>query len=315
MQEPELKLLVKQMTWEAQGVLSLQLVSPDEQPLPPWEPGAHIDLILNSDIVRQYSLCSEPSDLTGYRVAILHEEASRGGSEFIHTRLRPGQALIGRGPRNHFKILPARSYIFIAGGIGITPLVPMIAAAERAGSSWRLLYGGRSLATMAFRGELSAYGSRVELCPQDERGLLELGSWLSQPNPGTRVYCCGPESLLRAVEQHCQIWPEGSLQIERFAPKPTEHQGQECSFEVFCKSSGVTVQVGSNCSILHALEAAGLDMPRSCEEGICGTCETRVIEGIPDHRDSILTARERRENATMMICISRSISDRLVLEC
>jgi ferredoxin-NADP reductase len=315
MREAEFKLLVKRMTWEAQGVLSLHLQAADNKALPAWEPGAHIDIELGGGLVRQYSLCGEPGNLYEYRIAVLRESASRGGSEFVHTALRPGQTLTGRGPRNHFKLLPANDYLFIAGGIGITPLVPMLSSVERAGSSWRLLYGGRTRTAMSFIEELSAYGSKVELCPQDERGLLDLDGWLSVPNPDTRIYCCGPEALLTAVELRCEMWPEGSLHVERFAPKVVEPRGTERSFEVVCKRSGITVQVGSGSTILHALEAAGLDMPRSCEEGICGTCETRVLEGIPEHRDSVLTGLERRSNATMMICISRALSDRLVLDC
>jgi ferredoxin-NADP reductase len=316
MQEAEFKLLVKRMTWEAQGVLSLSLLPADGGTLPAWEPGAHIDVELGGGLVRQYSLCSEVGNLHEYRIAVLREAAGRGGSEFVHTGLRPGQTLTGRGPRNHFKLAPAAKYMFIAGGIGITPLVPMLATVERAGLPWRLLYGGRTRAAMAFTDELAAYGSKVEFCPQDERGLLNLDGWLSAPDPDARIYCCGPESLLAAVESRCQKWPEGSLHVERFAPKAAEPRvGAERSFEVVCKASGLTVQVGPDRTILQALEAAGLDMPHSCEEGICGTCETRVLEGIPDHRDSILTERERRENATMMICISRALSDRLVLDC
>jgi tetrachlorobenzoquinone reductase len=315
MQEAEFRLLVKQMTWESEGVLTLALAPGDGQTLPSWDPGAHIDVILDNGQVRQYSLCGSPDDPSSYRIAVLREPSSRGGSAYIHSQLRPGQTVMARGPRNHFKLLSAHQYIFIAGGIGVTPLLPMIASVEKAGLGWRLLYGGRSRAAMAFTGELSKYGSKVDLCPQDEWGLLDLDTWLTMPQPQTRVYCCGPETLIEAVEQRCQSWPEDSLQVERFAPKPIEAARQNSSFEVYCKATNVTVRVGPDMSVLQALETAGLEMPRSCEEGICGTCETRVLEGIPDHRDSILTAAERRENATMMICISRALSRRLVLDC
>jgi ferredoxin-NADP reductase len=312
----EQELLVKQMTWEAEAVLSLLLVQPNRQPLHTWRPGAHVDLCLPNGLVRQYSLCGDPDDQSCYKLAVLREPASRGGSSAVHERLRPGDLVMVRGPRNNFEFVLAERYLFIAGGIGITPLLPMMTAAERSGAEWRVLYGGRRRASMAFVDEVSRYGGKAVVSPEDELGLLDLDSWLAEPQLGAKVYCCGPEGLIRAVENLCRAWPKGSLQVERFAPKPGNVYAadSERGFEVHCHRSELTVQVARDCSILETLRAAGLDVPSSCEEGICGTCETRVLEGTPDHRDSILDDAERAENTTMMICVSRAISDRLVLD-
>src|SRR5580765_2678738 len=163
-----MQLLVKQLTWESDGVLSIGLVDPDGADLPTWAPGAHIDLTLRSSIVRQYSLCGDPSDRRSYRVAVLREQAALGGSEFVHEGLRPGHRLDVAGPRNNFTLLPARRYVFIAGGIGITPILPMIKAVHARGADWTLYYGGRRRASMAFLDELASYGHHVKVLPEDE---------------------------------------------------------------------------------------------------------------------------------------------------
>lgn len=312
----ERELLVQQMTWEAERVISLGLVDPDGKPLPDWRPGAHLDLCLPNGVVRQYSLCGDPDDQGSYRVAVLREQVSRGGSSFVHDKLRVGQTVTVRGPRNNFTFVSAQRYLFIAGGIGITPLLPMIRAADRGGADWRLLYGGRRRASMAFCEDLAGYGGHVVISPEDQYGLLDLDAWLAEPQPGTRVYCCGPEPLLAAVENLCRNWPQGTLQVERFAPKPGNQYAPESerSFDVVCHRSGLTVKVPAGCSIMKALREAGLDVPSSCEEGICGTCETQIIEGAADHRDSILSDAERAANESLMVCVSRSLSDVLVLD-
>lgn len=315
-QRRQLDLLVKQMTWEAEDVLSVVLADPDGKPLPSWDPGAHVDVTLPGGLVRQYSLCGDPDDPSTYRVAVLRERDSRGGSVYVHGRLRPGDTVTVAEPLNNFEFRPAEAYLFIAGGIGITPLLPMARAADARGAQWRLLYGGRRRATMAFVDELAAFGGRVEVVGEDEQGLLDLDTWLAEPLPGTLVYCCGPEGLIAAVEQRCQNWPAGTLRVERFTAKtpPAPARGAERGFQVFCRRSGVTVDVPPDRSIMESLRAAGIDVPSSCEEGICGTCETAVLEGVPDHRDSILSDEERAENTTMMICVGRALSDRLVLD-
>lgn len=315
-EEQELHLRVTALTWEAEGVVSLRLQPVDGEPLPAWAPGAHLDLHLPGGLTRQYSLCGDPSDRSGWRVGVLRERVGRGGSAFVHDQLRPGAVLDAVGPRNNFELRDADSYLFIAGGIGITPLLAMVAEVAAAGHPWRMVYGGRTRESMAFLGELAGYGNQVAVHPQDEVGLLDLDALLGEPAAGTHVYCCGPEPLLQAVEERCRSWAPGSLQVERFAAKqqPPHDPETERAFEAVFEQSGTTVTVAPGQSILEAAEEAGLRLLNSCREGICGTCEAPVLEGLPDHRDSLLTDEERAENDTMMICVGRALSDRIVLD-
>jgi ferredoxin-NADP reductase len=315
MEETHRELLVKQMTWESDGVLSLALVDPDGKPLADWTPGAHVDLTLRGSLVRQYSLCGDPADSSRYRVAVLRDQAALGGSEFVHEGLRPGHRLQVVGPRNNFAFLPANRYVFIAGGIGITPILAMVKAAENEGADWTLYYGGRRRASMAFVDELSSYGGRVHVMPEDETGLLNLDAALPGPEEGLLIYCCGPEPLLAAVEAHTAEWPEGILQVERFKAKTREApEDGGRAVEVVCHRSGTTISVPQDVSLLDALEGAGVSVASSCRDGICGSCETKVLEGIPDHRDSLLSAAEQAACKSMMVCVSRAKSDRLVLD-
>ncbi|MGX7671734.1 PDR/VanB family oxidoreductase [Plantactinospora sp. DSM 117369] len=313
--ETELDLLLTAKTVVADGVVVLRLRHPAGAPLPSWEPGAHVDLLLRPDLVRQYSLCGDPADRTELRVAVLRESGGRGGSAYVHDGLPVGATVRVRGPRNHFALLPAQRYLFIAGGIGITPIVPMLAAAEASGAGWRLVYGGRSRASMAFRTELrDRYGDRVSIRPQDEIGLLDLPALLAEPDPERLVYCCGPEPLLGAVEANCRHWPAGTLRVERFAPKTFDEPVRRESFEVELARSGRTLAVPPDRSILQVVGEAGIPVLSSCQEGTCGTCETPVLAGIPEHRDSLLTDEEQAANDVMMICVSRSRTPKLVLD-
>ncbi|MEU9559821.1 PDR/VanB family oxidoreductase [Streptomyces fumanus] len=294
----------------ADGVRVLTLRHPLGEPLPEWTPGAHLDLLLAPDLERQFSLCGDPADREVWRVAVLREPAGRGGSAYVHEKLAPGAEVRVRGPRNHFPLEPAPRYRFVAGGIGITPILPMLAAAEAAGAEWTLLYGGRSRASMAFTGELAAYGDRVTLAPEDETGLLDLAAVLDHLPPDTLVYCCGPGPLLDAVEERC---PPQVLRTERFRPKERP-AGEDEEFEVVLARSGRSVTVPPHVSVLDAVRAAGAEVLYSCAEGTCGTCETEVVEGVPDHRDSVLTEEERAAGETMLICVSRCRGKRLVLD-
>ncbi|MFI2203444.1 PDR/VanB family oxidoreductase [Streptomyces sp. NPDC020192] len=294
----------------ADGVLSLTLRHPLGQDLPAWEPGAHVDLLLGPELERQYSLCSDPADRSAWRIAVLRERTGRGGSAHVHDELGAGDKVRVRGPRNHFRLEPSPHYRFVAGGIGITPLLPMLAAAEAAGAEWSLLYGGRSRASMAFTAELARYGDRVTLAPQDEAGLLDLAPVLDDVPDGTLVYCCGPGPLLDAVEERC---PAGRLRVERFQPK-AQQAGSGSEFEVVLARSGRTLTVAPEVSVLETVRAAGVEVLYSCTEGTCGTCETDVLEGAPEHRDSVLTEEERAAGDTMMICVSRCRGARLVLD-
>ncbi|WIX90695.1 PDR/VanB family oxidoreductase [Amycolatopsis sp. DG1A-15b] len=301
------ELLVDRKEKLADGVVRLTLRAPGGEPLPPWEPGAHIDLVLPG-FRRQYSLCGSPEDRSAYQVAVLRETGGRGGSAYVHDSLSAGDRIEVDGPRNHFALADAERYVFIAGGIGITPILPMLDRATAAGRDWQLVYGGRTRASMAFMEELSSHGDRVVFRPQDEHGLLDLPTLLAGVKPGTAVYCCGPEPLLAAVE----ALEPADLHVERFTAQPDE--GPRTAFEVELAGSGRVLRVPADRSILEVVEEAGVTVLSSCREGTCGTCETGVLGGTPDHRDSVLTADERLENEVMMLCVSRSCSPRLVLD-
>ncbi|GAA1833462.1 PDR/VanB family oxidoreductase [Pseudonocardia alni subsp. carboxydivorans] len=312
MTDPELHLVVEKKELLADDVVLLTLRDPSGAELPEWTPGAHLDLVLTADLVRQYSLCGDPGERSVYRVAVLREPAGRGGSAHVHDVVAEGDTVLVRGPRNRFALVDAPGYVFVAGGIGITPLVPMIAEAHAAGADWRLVHGGRSRASMAFTELAGRHPDRVTLVPQDEAGLLDVAGILAAA-AGRPVYCCGPEGLLAAVEA------EGErlgvpVHVERFSARPGALDGPDEAFEVELSGSGTVVAVPAGCSILDALEGAGIATLSSCREGTCGTCETGVLAGEPDHRDSLLTEEEQASSEVMMLCVSRSRSPRLVLE-
>jgi len=315
--ETEARVVAKRVA--ADGVVTLVLREAGDRPLPAWEPGAHVDLILGEAPTRQYSLCGDPADHHEYRLGILRDPAGRGSSLHVHDRLREGDTVRVRGPRNNFPFVASPRYLFIAGGIGITPILAMIRAAEATGADWRLIYGGRQRASMAFLDELAVHGDRVSIRPQDETGLLDLDALLGTPQADTLVYCCGPEPLLAAVEQRCGAgspggWPLGALHVERFAPRPQAGPVRSEAFEVVLRQSELTLSVPPDRSILSVVEEAGVGVLSSCAEGTCGTCETAVLEGVPDHRDSVLDEAERQANDCMMICVSRSCTERLLLD-
>jgi ferredoxin-NADP reductase len=305
---------VVEVTAVAEDVRLLRLADPQGGELPAWTPGAHVDVVLPSGRVRQYSLCGSPQDLTGYEIAVLREPNGRGGSLEVHGQLTPGVEVGIVGPRNRFPLHDAEGYLFIAGGIGITPLLPMIEEADRRGRAWRLVYGGRSRATMAFLDRLDRWRGSVTVLPQDEFGLLDLPTLLA-PAADTLVYCCGPGPLLDAVGGHCaERWPEGSLHVERFTGDGVAAlPGGSEAFEVQVGPDGPVLEVAAGRSVLEVLLDAGADVLFSCEEGTCGSCETRVLAGRPDHRDGLLTPEERAAGL-MLICVSRSLDERLVLD-
>lgn len=310
--------VVTERSDEAQDVVGLCLEAPDGGDLPPWEPGAHLDVTLPSGLIRQFSLCGDPADRTVYRVAVLREQVSRGGSQEVHERVQPGTRLELRGPRNHFPLVEAEEYLLIAGGVGITPLLPMARMIAARGVPWRMIYGGRRRDSMAFLDELRELaGERLQIVPEDELGRPDIDGALSSRGPRTAVYCCGPEGLLRAVEEGCaRLGISDYLHLERFSansalPRPSA-TGSD-SFEVYLAKTGVTLVVPPDRSLLSVVREAVPDVPFSCEEGNCGTCETEVLEGIPEHRDEVLTEAEREAGDTMMICVGRSKSSRLVL--
>jgi ferredoxin-NADP reductase len=318
--EVEVDVEVRRRDTVSDGVVTLTLADPSGADLPEWAPGAHIDLMMTPSLVRQYSLCGDTANRAEWQVGVLLDPDSRGGSQFVHDKLHEGATVRVRGPRNHFPLVGSPRYLFIAGGIGITPMLPMIAAAEAAGADWSLLYGGRTRSSMAFVDDLRRHGQRVTVCARDaEEGKsfrASLDSVLTPPGENTLVYCCGPEGLLSAAEDACKTWPEGSLHIERFSAKALEEPSPDslATFEVECQRSGVTVTVPQGKSVYEVCDDAGVDVLGSCMEGVCGTCECDVLEGEPDHRDSVLNDAEKARNDVMMICVSRSRSERLVLD-
>jgi ferredoxin-NADP reductase len=299
---------------QSDGVLTLELAAPSGGRLRDWTPGSHIDLVLPNGLTRQYSLCGDRFDAFRYGVGVLREPTGRGGSAYVHDELAVGDRVGVGGPRNNFPLVPSEQYLFVAGGIGITPLLPMIAQADLLGADWRLLYGGRRRASMAFLDGLSPYGDRVLLRPEDEFGLLDLRGFLGQPREGVRLYCCGPAPLLAAMETVAADWPPHALRTERFVADERGAPVRSTPFEVELARTGVTVKVTTDVTVLDAVADAGVDVLSSCRQGICGTCETTVLAGEPDHRDTLLDDDERAAGDCMYICVSRSCSDRLVLD-
>ncbi|UUT34698.1 PDR/VanB family oxidoreductase [Microbacterium elymi] len=314
MSEPMLTVTVAQADEVVSGVRRFVLVRPDGRELPAWGPGAHIDLMLRGNLVRQYSLCGDPTDRTRWEIAVLLENVSTGGSGHLHKEVAVGDTILARGPRNHFELYQADQYVFIAGGIGITPLLPMIAHADRHGTTWTLHFAGRSRATMPYLHELSArFGAHIEAYPSDEGRRLSLDEAVGAAPASASVYACGPERLLSGVDAAAQGRPPGTVHLERFAPKPIEPR-PNTAFTVELEASQLQLPVPRDRSILDVVRQAGIDVESSCEEGTCGTCETVVLEGALDHRDSVLSAFEQDLGDTMMICVSRACGKRLVLD-
>ncbi|MGN6426687.1 MAG: PDR/VanB family oxidoreductase [Leifsonia sp.] len=309
-----LTLRVDELRREADGVLSLRLADPSGRPLPAWTPGEHVDVRFANGVERQYSLCSGPADGEAWRIAVLREHSSRGGSRYVHETLRPGDLVTVSHPLDTFGYEQGADYVFVAGGIGITALLPMVRAAEAGGAAWRLLYLGRSRERMAFLTDALLRDERTRVFDAAAGGRADLAGELRSLPSGVRVYACGPARMLDALEELALDWPPGTLRVERFAAKPLAEPLSNDVFEVEAARSGMTVEVEPGCSILAALERAGIPVPNSCLEGICGTCETAIVDGVADHRDSILSPAEREENETMMVCVSRAVSPRLVLD-
>ena len=301
--------LVRELRLEADRVLSVRLTDPDGCPLPPWQPGAHVGIQLPTGLTRQYSLCGSQADRAGYRIGVLRERRSRGGSEYVHSFLRPGQRLRIGEPLNNFPLVDADRYLFIAGGIGITPILPMI---EQAGSRpWRLAYCGRSRASLAFRDELTIHSGQVDVFADGDR--VDLAALLAEPRTDTAVYACGPESLLAGVEDAMAGWPPGALHLERFAARP-KPQLPNHEFDVVCARSDRRLTVPAERSVLDVLQDNGIPVEGSCREGVCGTCQVRVLDGTPDHRDDILSEAEQARGDRMFVCVSRCAGARLVLD-
>lgn len=301
------RVLVTGRAVPAEGVVELRL---EGERLPSWEPGAHVDVVLPSGQVRQYSLCGDPAQADVYRIAtrlIGEDQGGRGGSREVHEQLHEGTEIEIRGPRNRFPLVDSPAYVFVAGGIGITPVLPMVRAAEAAGADWRLVYCGRSRGTMPYLADLVRLGGdQVTVVAEDEEGYPDL-SFLAQAPAETQVYCCGPDGLMDAVSA---ALPEGRTpRLERFsALAPADGT----PFEVELRRSGRTVAVAADQSVLAAVREEVPGLMYSCTQGFCGTCRQTVLEGEVDHRDELLTDAERADS--MLICVSRCAGKKLVLD-
>jgi len=322
----ELMLKVAAKVKLTDDIVGLTLVSVGGEALPQWRPGSHIDLTLNAAadnevdfadekiMLRQYSLCGDYHDSSRWQIAVLREENGRGGSQFIHEHLSEGDTLKVSVPRNHFAFKPRKKCLFIAGGIGITPILPMIRQADAEGMEWRLVYLARDRTRMSFLDQLNLYDqSRIRLNGDKEDGFIDLPALMATCDEYTSVYSCGPKPLLDALDalhDKQSIW---TLTIERFAASgPVDVTGK--AFDVVINSTGQRIRIPANISILAKLREHGFKVNSSCCDGVCGTCETAVLSGIPDHRDSILSEDERADNDYIMVCVSRALSGELVLD-
>lgn len=301
-------LVVTAITVEARDIVSLTLADPVGAPLPPWEPGAHLDLQLITRQERQYSLCGDPVDTSTYRVAVLREELSRGGSMYVHEFLRVGSRVHARPPRNLFPLVEAREHVLLAAGIGITALLPRARALEAAGATWSLDFAARGEAFVPFRDELAQLGARIH--SPDHGGRLDLDALLAEPRPGAVVSACGPARFLTGVTAAMTAWPAGSLQLERFEPRRVPPRSNR-PFTVHCLGSDVSVEVPADRSMHQALRERGLRVEGSCLRGVCGSCAVRVLDGAVEHRDSLTSGSE---TDVMYPCVSRAAGDALTVD-
>lgn len=301
----------------AEDTRTFTLRQADRTELPNWEPGTHVEVRLPSGVFRQYSLCSDPEDLRTYRIAVLDVIDGRGGSRELHQSVSVGTELNISEPKNHFPLIKASSYLLCAGGIGITPILAMAKALDRQGAPTTLVYAGRNRERMPLLDELTALERVIlNVVAEDEQGRPDWRQVLADLKPDA-AYACGPEGMLDAVTEACESAPPSAgLHLERFAPSPLADSNplEAGSFVVDLVASGVTVIVPADQSILATVRRAGIEVASSCEQGICGTCETKVISGSLDHRDQLLTEVERASGSTMMICVSRCPGSHLVLD-
>jgi ferredoxin-NADP reductase len=316
------ELRVTQMTWEADGVLSVRLARIDsDAPLPAWEPGAHIDVYVADGTTRQYSLCGDIGDLSSWQIAVLREPDGRGGSAFIHDQLRVGDRLLVTRPKNNFALEDAAYHVLIAGGVGITPIMAMAERLARDGRPFHLTYGGRTTGSMAFRSRLAAIGDRVTLLAEDTDGRPDLDALVKELPAGGLIYVCGPVGLLRAVQQAAESAHGIDQDVVRFelfsraGLEPAETASLNAdNYELVLTESGHTLRLAPEANILDVVLALGIEVENDCRDGICGSCLTKIRSGTVDHRDLVLTKKERAAMDRMHICVSRPACPRLELE-
>jgi vanillate O-demethylase ferredoxin subunit len=306
---------------EARDICSLELVSADDKALPAFSAGAHIDVHLPGGLVRQYSLCNSPAETHRYLIAVLRAPVSRGGSTEVHDTLSVGHLLTISLPRNLFPLAPeARKSLLLAGGIGVTPMLCMAEQLAASGADFTLHYAARSRDHMAFIQRIGAgpVTDRVQLHFDDGAApqRLDLQAVLAAPEPGKHLYVCGPKGFIDAVltTARAKGWDGAALHWEFFGGAGTQPGAGDCAFEVQIASSGQLIVVSPRQTVTQALAAAGVNVPVSCEQGICGTCVTRVLEGEPDHRDNYLMPDEQAANDVFTPCCSRAKTARLVID-
>lgn len=313
----DLNLRIADMGAEAREVMRLELVEPNGGELPAFEPGAHLNLHLPNGLVRQYSLANDPRERHRYVIGVGRAAPGRGGSACVHSQLRPGMALRCGAPVNHFPLVPdAAAYLFIAGGIGITPILSMVRWCEARGKPWRLVYAARNRSRLAFYEELAPFGDKVRWHNDDEAGgPLPAARLVGEASADTHIYCCGPAPLMEAVRDAPGAVPAMARHFEWFsAPQQPASAAPADGFWVELRQSQRRLHVPSERSILEVLEENGLSVPFSCREGLCGTCEIGVCGGEPEHRDYVYPEAERPGLRRLLVCVSRSRTPELVLD-
>jgi vanillate O-demethylase ferredoxin subunit len=312
-------LVVRAIKDEASQVRSFELALDDNADLPPVEAGAHLAVHLGNGLTRQYSLFDEPGTKNSYRVAVLKDPQSRGGSQYMHEQVKVGDKLPVSGPFNNFPLSPdAASAVLIAGGIGVTPILSMAHHLHRCGTPFELFYCARSEQEAAFVELLKnavpfKQSVRLYFDGGDPSKGLDVKALLATIVEGRHLYCCGPGGLMNAVDATSSHWPAGTVHFERFKAEPVA-TAQNSEFRVYLARSRVELAVPCDKTILKVLKEAGFEIDTVCEEGVCGSCLTDVLEGVPEHRDQILTDDEKRANDVMAVCCSRAKSGRLVLD-
>ncbi|BEV17292.1 PDR/VanB family oxidoreductase [Herbaspirillum sp. DW155] len=304
---------------EADGIVGLDLVSVDGVPLPAFTAGAHIDVHLPGGLLRQYSLCNAPHEQHRYQIGVLRDANSRGGSVAVHEALKVGGVVTIGVPRNQFALVPAQHSLLLAGGIGVTPILCMAESLAASGASFEMHYCARSPARQAFRERIAASGFSGRVVHHYDDGdaaqKLDLDALLAHADPSTHLYVCGPAGFISYVVDTARArgWPESQVHFEYFGAAPVQADGNG-SFDVKLASSGQVYTIPADRTVIQVLCEHGVDVPVSCEQGICGTCLTRVLEGEPDHRDQYLTDEERAANDQFTPCCSRARSPLLVLD-
>jgi len=315
-----LKVRVAAKTVEAQDICSFELVSADGRALPAFSAGSHIDVPAGPGLTRQYSLCNEPGESHRYQIAVLRDANSRGGSAAMHERVQVGDVLEISAPKNHFPLAhEAKKSLLLAGGIGVTPILCMAERLSAMGADFEMHYCTRSADRTAFveRIGASAFARRVQFHfdDGDASQKLDIAALLAVPQAGTHLYVCGPKGFMDAVLSTARDrgWPAAQLHCEYFSADVAPSADDQ-SFEVLVASSGRIVVVPRDKTVVQALADAGVEVQTSCEQGVCGTCLTRVLEGVPDHKDMYLTPEEQAANDQFTPCCSRAKSARLVLD-